>query len=163
MVFQLLMKVLELLVRDLKASMLKTLSQTEEPIENYYSPLKELSNTLVELSCTKRLLTKQQLMERTLQSSYYQKEFFQVSKQTRVLLSFKDLMMKIQPKVLMVQLRDVRNITRKDVDSLNGEQSLKLEMADLHNKLQSKMLTHQQDMLLFAKKMDQFQSLSQKS
>lgn len=56
------------------------------------------------------------------------------------------------------------NIIKWDVDSPNGELSLKLILMDVHlNKLSMKTLGDLQDMLLFVKKMDLFLLLNQKS
>lgn len=56
------------------------------------------------------------------------------------------------------------NIIKWDVDSPNGELSLKLILMDVHlNKLSMKTLGDLQDMLLFVKKMDLFLLLNLKS
>jgi hypothetical protein len=61
-------------------------------------------------------------------------------------------------------IKDVLNIIKWDVDSLNGELFLKLTLMDvLLNKPFMKMLGDLPDMLLFAKRMDLFLLLNLKS
>ena len=158
-----LMNLLEQSDKDSKRLALKTLSQTEEHIESSSSQQRDLKTTLVELLCLKRLQIKLHKKELTSLNSQLQRTSSLESKQTRVQLYSQELKKKTQLQVQMVLLKELKSITKKELDSLNGELYSRLEMEDLLFLLSKKMLTPQLDMLLSLKKTDWFPLLSQRS
>lgn len=85
------------------------------------------------------------------------------SKLTKDYKFYQELKMKLGQLDQTLQIKDAKNITKWDVDLLNGELFLKLKMDVQVNKLFKKMLGDQLDMLLFVKPMVLYQLLNQKS
>ena len=157
-----LMRVQELLERDLIQSELRILMKTDRPTESFFSLLQELMNSSVASSCLTRQPEIHVRMELSSVTSLDQEEFTAVSRSILDLSQLLELKMRLPLKVLMDLEKDVLNIMLWDADSPSGEPSLRLVM-DAHLKLLLLRLpTLLLDMDPSAKRMDSSQLSNQK-
>lgn len=157
-----LMRVQELLERDLNQSELRIIMKTDRPTESFFSLLQELMNSSVASSCLTRQPEIHVRMELSSVTSLDQEEFTAVSRSILDLSQLLELKMRLPLKVLMDLEKDVLNIMLWDADSPSGEPSLRLVM-DAHLKLLLLRLpTLLLDMDPSAKRMDSSQLSNQK-
>jgi len=132
---------------------LKTLKKIDKTIETYFSLPHLLMNILVESFFSTKLLEEMPHVEKNSLISFMNKILFLELKSIKVFKSSLELKTKLPLMVLILLIKDAKNIMEWESDLLNGELFLKLmNPMDYHlTKLFKKMLGDLLDMPLFAK------------